>query len=86
MSRAVRRVPASWEHPRDDRGRYRPMHDRNFAVEAAEWSGCCPTCHSAFVGVKPEDGRDTLWLDGPALYRCHSQTVQLEFVPFIGES
>jgi hypothetical protein len=34
------------------------------------------------VGVKPEDERDTLWLDGPTLYRCHSQTVRLEFIPF----
>ncbi len=38
------------------------------------------------VGVKPEDGRDTLWLDGPTLYRCHSQTVRLEFVPFVDGS
>jgi hypothetical protein len=35
------------------------------------------------VGVRPEDGRDTLWLDGPNLYKCHSQTVRLEFVPFV---
>lgn len=34
------------------------------------------------AGVRPEDGRDSLWLDGPGLYRCHSQTVRLEFVPF----
>jgi len=25
MSREVRRVPASWQHPRDDRGEYRPL-------------------------------------------------------------
>jgi len=33
------------------------------------------------VGVAPTDGRRTLWLDGPSLYKCHSQTVRLEFVP-----
>jgi hypothetical protein len=37
MSRAVRRVPANWEHPRDEHGRYRPMFDRDFASAAAEW-------------------------------------------------
>ncbi len=33
-----------------------------------------------YVGVEPLDGRATRWLDGPALYKCHSQTVRLEFV------
>jgi hypothetical protein len=36
--------------------------------------------HGYFVGVEPADGRRSLWLDGPALYKCHSQTVRLEFV------
>lgn len=30
------------------------------------------------VGVKPDDGRTTAWLDPRALYRCHNQTVRLE--------
>lgn len=33
----VRRVPANWEHPRDEHGRYRPMFDCDFASAAAEW-------------------------------------------------
>lgn len=33
-----------------------------------------------YVGIEPLDGRTTQWLDGPALYKCHSQTVRLEFV------
>jgi len=32
------------------------------------------------VGLIPQDGRDTDWLDPEALYRCHEQTVQLLFV------
>ena len=32
------------------------------------------------VGVEPVDGRQTLWLDIKALYRCHDQTVELQFV------
>lgn len=32
-----------------------------------------------YVGLKPEDGRDSDWLDPKALYRCHQQTVQLWF-------
>jgi hypothetical protein len=30
-------VPRGWEHPRDDRGRYVPLYDRDYATEAAEW-------------------------------------------------
>jgi len=28
MGREVRRVPATWEHPKDERGRFIPMHER----------------------------------------------------------
>jgi hypothetical protein len=31
------------------------------------------------IGVKPADGRETDWMDPRALYRCHNQTVRLEF-------
>lgn len=31
------------------------------------------------VGIRPDDGRDNLWLDIRALYRCHEQTVRLIF-------
>ena len=37
MSREVRRVPPTWVHPKDDRGRYQPMFDRDFLAEAREW-------------------------------------------------
>ena len=31
------------------------------------------------IGVEPSDGRENDWMDPRALYRCHSQTVRLEF-------
>lgn len=33
------------------------------------------------VGIKPDDKRNTLWLDIKALYRVHEQTVTLCFEP-----
>jgi hypothetical protein len=32
-----------------------------------------------FVGLRPEDSRETLWLDINKLYRAHDQTVELFF-------
>lgn len=32
------------------------------------------------VGLRPEEARDSDWLDPCALYRCHEQTVKLWFV------
>lgn len=37
MGREVRMVPSDWQHPKDDRGRYKPMHGGSFAKDAAEW-------------------------------------------------
>lgn len=37
MGREVRRVPANWEHPKDDRGHHIPMHDRSYDDEVKEW-------------------------------------------------
>ena len=31
--------------------------------------------------VKPDDDRETFWLDPKALYRCHQQTLVLWFRP-----
>ena len=36
------------------------------------------------VGLLPEDGRDSDWLDIRALYDCHEQTVELFFEPEVG--
>lgn len=37
MSREVRRVPASWEHPRDERGHHVPLLCGSFAQEARQY-------------------------------------------------
>lgn len=37
MSREVRRVPANWEHPKNDHGVYIPLFDRDYATDAANW-------------------------------------------------
>lgn len=37
MSREVRRVPADWEHPKDDLGRFQPMFDRSHADAVRQW-------------------------------------------------
>ena len=35
------------------------------------------------IGVEPDDGRDEDWMNPRALYRCHNQTVRLEFRPLV---
>ena len=37
MGREIRRVPKNWQHPKDQRGEYRPMYDQTFAAAAAKW-------------------------------------------------
>lgn len=37
MGREVRRVPADWQHPMDERGHHIPLLDGSFADAAAEW-------------------------------------------------
>ncbi|WBU27560.1 hypothetical protein OOZ54_12730 [Rhodopseudomonas palustris] len=37
MSREVRRVPATWAHPRDRQGRFIPLRGDNYAAAAAAW-------------------------------------------------
>lgn len=41
-------------------------------IDGIDWKG---------VGVRPADGRETLWMDLRALYDCHDQTVELWFHP-----
>lgn len=38
MGREVRMVPADWQHPRDEAGRYIPLLDDCFKSVAEEWS------------------------------------------------
>lgn len=37
MGREIRRVPPNWQHPRDDRGRYRPLYNGTFDAAARQW-------------------------------------------------
>ena len=37
MGREIRMVPPNWQHPKDERGHDKPMHDQNFADAATEW-------------------------------------------------
>lgn len=34
-----------------------------------------------YVGLEPEDERETFWLNPEMLYRAHEQTVKLYFIP-----
>jgi hypothetical protein len=37
MGREIRKVPKGWEHPVDERGRFKPLYDRTFNEDAEEW-------------------------------------------------
>ena len=37
MGREIRRVPPSWEHPKDSNGNYIPMHNKNFDEAFVAW-------------------------------------------------
>ena len=37
MGREVRRVPANWEHPKNEHGRYKPLYDGSYEQRAADW-------------------------------------------------
>lgn len=62
MGREIRRVPEGWEHPRDNRGHYQPMFDRDFEMEATKWVNAC-TAWAA--GTHPDQVRRST--DAPPL-------------------
>lgn len=37
MGREIRRVPANWQHPKDEGGFYLPLSDYDYATAAREW-------------------------------------------------
>ncbi len=37
MGREIRQVPANWEHPKDDKGRYVPINDEDYETVITEW-------------------------------------------------
>lgn len=38
MGRELRRIPVGWEHPKNERGHFQPMHNRTFEEAYAEWA------------------------------------------------
>jgi hypothetical protein len=45
MGRECRRVPADWQHPRNEQGRYIPLFDEDYQTAAAEWMANCLAWH-----------------------------------------
>lgn len=37
MGREVRRVPADWDHPKNERGNYKPLLGRSYETTLADW-------------------------------------------------
>lgn len=37
MGREIRRVPPDWQHPKNEKGDYIPMHDFSYREQAEEW-------------------------------------------------
>lgn len=37
MGREIRRVPPNWQHPTDDSGAYKPLHDETYKSAADDW-------------------------------------------------
>lgn len=41
MGREIRKVPPGWEHPKDDKGHYKPLFDESYDEAAKEWLKEC---------------------------------------------
>jgi hypothetical protein len=37
MGRQVRKVPKDWEHPKNEAGRYKPLHDQSYIEASQHW-------------------------------------------------
>lgn len=64
MGREVRRVPANWEHPKNENGNYIPMFGRSFAQEVADWDEAAAKWEQGLKsdwqgGWKPKDADET---------------------------
>lgn len=56
MSREVRRVPSNWEHPKNKKGKFIPLHD-NYERDVMEWEECKAKWDDGFV----EDFKNGGW-------------------------
>lgn len=41
MGREVRRVPANWQHPKDENGSFIPLYGRAYEIDAKSWDEEC---------------------------------------------
>jgi len=59
MGREVRRVPASWQHPKDERGRFIPLFDgADYAHRVADWDdGACKWARGEFPEYASETSK-----------------------------
>lgn len=37
MGREIRKVPKGWQHPKDDKGRFKPLNDEYYGDAVEEW-------------------------------------------------
>lgn len=56
MGREVRMVPPGWQHPKDDKGRWIPLHSRDWLAEQAEWDEEFAQWKLGFVRSYASDG------------------------------
>lgn len=62
MGREVRRVPADWQHPRNEKGYYIPLLGGSFSEEARKWDvaaakwaeGLCDDGNGGWKAIDPE--------------------------------
>lgn len=50
MGREVRRVVPNWQHPKDERGHYKPLYDNDYETAAQAWE----TEYAMFIALSPE--------------------------------
>lgn len=63
MAREVRRVPANWEHPKDEQGRHVPLYDgANFDAKRNAWD----EEHAMWNEGKMRDFDGPDWIEKPA--------------------
>lgn len=71
MGREIRKVPAGWEHPRNARGHYIPLFDRDYESERAKWVAENATWEN---GTHPDIVRDpTLRVRYPLFAQWHGE-------------
>jgi hypothetical protein len=62
VGRELRRVPANWEHPRDEQGEYIPLHDQCYAAALRDWN------HQAELWERRAHPDQTRYPDAPDQY------------------